>query len=463
MNKLLIISFFLYTIAAFKTNKKERDEKISKVLEKQIAKRNPSGSKPFNLRENIDYKRKFNYELYISSDGELQQQRFGVNETRQIIKKNVESFRYLVNDMEILFGVYKFNSRDTEKVLRETLKPESVCFMIVGLIINVLNKIDIDDASLYGLQIKGERNGNNVNSTLGISAIFSNITIPLGNFYFPEVKRVPYQVPFLVGYYNSRSGIKHKSFSHICSLPKFLIDVIHTSKDGLKVNFNGNDIDLKELFPATLAYALENSNSLPNLKDDLQKDERTKLLDILRRDASDVPYRRMKDSGIEGEGIEKPADRILATTSFSNARGKVRDFLASSGKSNMDTDSIALYFLSLSQNIYPRTKESESGRITHVKVTNVQKNASGYLSSFKLDLGLENSRVISIVGTVNGKNIYVPKETISSKTITYNVPFSYGLSLNELGLSYGFSGLFFPFNKILPYNLNNLASFVKKN
>ncbi|SBT31352.1 secreted ookinete protein, putative (PSOP1) [Plasmodium ovale wallikeri] len=464
MNRLVILSLLLYVVAAVRAYR-NRYEKISKSLNDEFERRNRnSGNKPFNLRENINYERKNNYELYIDVNGELKQERFNVKEPRQVLKKNMEQFRYLINDLEILFGVYKFNSRDKEKVLRETLKPESLCFTILGLLETNLNKINVDDSPIYGLLINGERNSNEeVSTTLGIYVILSNITVSMGSFTFPELKNAPYQIPYLVGHYDSRSGYKSKQFSYLCPLPTFFIDVIRTTKFGLKVNFNGLDMDARELFPVTLSYALKNGNVLPVQKEDNYKDERKKLIEILKKEGKDISYRFIKDQGVEGNGIKKPEERILVTKSFINSREKIKNFLTSSGKTTMDTDSMAIYFLALSQNLFSKWKNAEAKRLTKIEVTNIQKNNAGYLAQYTIKLGLEDSTWITTEGIVKGKNIFVPRELSGPKnSITYDVPFVYGLFLNEssTGLTYTFAGLSFLLKKALPYNVNNLSSFV---
>ncbi|CXI19952.1 secreted ookinete protein, putative [Plasmodium berghei] len=476
MNKLLMLSLFLYGVAAvrpFKGNYDDAVKTINDDLERKSKKNGTMNDKPFNLRENINYERKNNYELYTDIDGELKQQKFNVNEPRQILKKNIDEFRYLINDLEILFGVYKFNPRDKEKVLKETLKPESLCFTIMGLISNHLNELKVNNAPIYGLYIKGERNSNyEVNSTLGIYAILSNITISIGNFTFPEMKNAPYQLPYLVGHYDSRTGFKNKDIAYLCPLPKFLIDVIRTTQFGLRVFYNGADIDVKELFPITLSYALENKSLLPIYKEDSNyKAEKTKLLNILSKEAEDIPFRMIKDKSISGKGIKNPEERLLVSKSFFNSREQIKKFISSSGKTPMDSNSIALYFLALSQNAFSKQKNFAMSRITKINVTNIQKSKNGYLSQYSIQLGLENNSSITINAVVNGKNIYVPSIleknssiiTSGSPSISFEtIPYSYGIYVNEgvSGLVYIFADLVFNFNKAFPYNVNNLSMFV---
>ncbi|CAD2100293.1 hypothetical protein YYG_03640 [Plasmodium vinckei petteri] len=477
MNKLLLISLFLYGVAAIRPfkggNYEEAAKTISEDLERKSKKNGVMNDKPFNLRENINYERKNNYELYTDIDGELKQQKFGVNEPRQILKKNMDDFRYLINDLEILFGVYKFNPRDKEKVLRETLKPESLCFTIMGLISNHLDEFKINNAPIYGLYIKGERNSNlEVDSTLGIYAILSNVTVSVGNFTFPEMKNAPYQLPYLVGHYDSRTGFKNKDIAYLCPLPTFLIDVIRTTQFGLRVSYNGTDIDVKELFPITLSYALENKSMLPIYKENSNyKDEKTKLLNILSKEAEDIPFRTVKDKSISGKGVKNPEERLLVSKSFFNSREQIKKFVSSSGKTPMDENSIALYFLALSQNTLSKQKGFTMTRITNINVTNIQKSNTGYLSQYSIKLGLENNSNITINAVVNGKNIFVPSileknsttVTSGSPSISFeNIPYSYGIYVNEggAGLVYLFADLVFNFNKAFPYNVNNLSMFV---
>lgn len=465
MNKLLLFCLFLYSVVAVRPYK-ERYGNVSKHLDNEFKKRNPDGGKPFNLKENINYVRKNNYELYVDANGELKQQNYNVNEPRQVLKKNMDKFRYLINDLEVLFGVYELNARDKEKVLRETLKKESLCFTIAGLVSNSLNQINVEDSPIYGLLIQGERDRNyEVNNTLDIYVILSNISVPLGSFFFPEMKRAPYQLPYLVGHYDSRSGIKNKSISYLCPLPEFLIDVMRTTKYGLKFNFNGTDLDVKELFPVTLTNTLETASLLPVQKEDSYKNERNVLLGILQNISKDIPYRKVVDRGVQGNGIINPEERILASKSFSSSRENIKNFVSNSGKSSLDTSSMALYFLALSQNLFERTRNAvpSSNRLTNITVTNVQTNNAGYLTHYTLKLGLENSRSLTVEGLVNGKNIFVPKGIQNIETVvSYDVPYTWGIMVSpQEGFSYIFGNFVFDIAKSFSYNVNNLSSFVR--
>ncbi|SBS82104.1 secreted ookinete protein, putative [Plasmodium malariae] len=465
MNKLFVLFLFLYVVAAVRPIKEQYRE-ISNTLNNNLKKRNTNTGKPFNLKESIAYERKNNYELYIDTNGELKQQRNSVNEPRQLLKKKMENFRYLINDLEIHFGVYKFNSYDKDKVLRETLKPESLCFTILGLLTDTLNKITINDSPIYGFIIKGEKNENNeVNSTLGIYVILSNVTVPLGDFYFPKMKNAPYEIPFLVGYYDSRRGYRNKKFSYLCPLPPFLVDVIRTTKFGLKVKFNSLDLDVNEFYPATLSHALENKDLLPVQKSDSFKEERNKMINLLANVAKDVPYRSIiNDSHVMGVGFIKPEERIWATKSFSTIKEQIKQFLSSSGRTPMDNEAVAIYFLSLSQRLHININGTKSNKITKIQVSNVQKNNAGVLEKYTIKLDFENSASTTTNAVVKGKNIFIPKSLNNIQaTITYEIPPTFGLAVGQggQGVTYTFAELTFPLSNLFPYNVNNLSSFVK--
>ncbi|CRH02991.1 secreted ookinete protein, putative [Plasmodium relictum] len=460
MNVLLILSFFLYTISSLKIIRRDQHQHLDDLLARELEKRG-LGGKRLNIREQINYQRKNNYELYVTPDGELKHERYNVNEPRQKMKNN-EHVRYLINDLEILHGVYPFSGRDVDKVLKETLKPPSLCFMLAGLLINDLNKINIENSPIYGFLINGEKDGLNVKNVLEISVILSNVTVPLGSYFFPNVKIYPYQIPFLVGFYSNKYGYKESKISYLCSLPHFLIDVVHTSSSGLVFNFNGNEISFRELFPATLKHSMEIPSFLPVKREDPHESERSKLLSKLQKYSEEVPYRSVKDAKIEGEGIENPAERILVTKTFSAARDKVKNLFSSSGRSSMDINSIVLYFLALGQNIFPKTKPLSLYRVTMVKIENVQVDSAGFLSSFQVELVVNDNEKSISEGSVHGKKILVPREILRTPSIIYEVPITYGLYINAMGLVYGFGGFYFPLSKALPYNVQSLAAYVQK-
>ncbi|ANQ06289.1 Uncharacterized protein PCOAH_00004450 [Plasmodium coatneyi] len=465
MNKLLSLALCLYAVAAVRPPN-ARYESVSKHLNEELGRRsNSNNGKSFNLEESIKYERKNNYELYVDSDGELQQERFGVKEPRQLLKKNVDHLRYLINDLEVLTGVYKFNARDKEKVLKETLKPESLCFTMLGLLSNNINKVlPVEDSPIYGLLIKGERNTstNEVNTELSIYAILSNLSVYVGEFKFPSLKTAPYEIPFLVGYYNNKgNGFGNKTFSYLCPLPTFLIDVVRTTKFGLKFNFNGTDLDAQELFPASLTHWIEQPSMVPVQTGDKYESERKAMVEVLNKEAKDVTYRKVHDTGmIEGVGIVKAQERILASTSFSNMRETVKSFLSSGGKTPMDGSSSALYFLALSQKLFGKTKDTAQKRVTRVEVSNVVQNKGGFLQGYSLKLTLEDSTFVAIEANVQGKNILVPGK-MSSGAASMEVPVAYGISVGGgAGLTYSFAGLSFDLSSALPYSMNSLASFV---
>ncbi|CAA9986596.1 conserved Plasmodium protein, unknown function [Plasmodium knowlesi strain H] len=469
MNKLLSLALCLYAVAAVRPPN-GRYENVSKNLNEQLEKRGGSNNgKAFNLKENIKYERKNNYELFVDSNGELQQERFGVKEPRQLLKKNVDQLRYLINDLEVLTGVYKFNARDKEKVLKETLKPESLCFTMLGLLSNNINKVlPVDDSPIYGLLIKGERNTNTneVNTELSIYAILSNLSVYVGEFKFPSLKTAPYEIPFLVGYYNNKgNGFGNKTFSYLCPLPTFLIDVVRTTKFGMKFNFNGVDMNAEMLFPATLSHWLDMPSMVPVQTGDKYESERNAMVQVLNKEAKDVTYRKVHDTGvIEGEGIVKAQERILASISFSNMREAVKRFLASSGKTPMDEPSSVLYFLALSQKLFGKTKETTQKRVTNVEVSNVVQNKGGFLQAYNLKLTLEDSTSVTVDALVQGKNVLVPSKMSdgsSGASASLEVPVAYGLSVGgNAGLTYSFAGLSFDLSNAFPYSMNNLASFV---
>ncbi|EUD65249.1 hypothetical protein C922_04378 [Plasmodium inui San Antonio 1] len=469
MNKLLSLALFLYAVAAVRPPK-GRYEGVSKNINEHLSSRSGSNNgKPFNLQENIKYKRQNNYEFFVDSDGQLQQERFGVNEPRQVLKKNLDQLRYLINDMEVLTGMYTFNARDKEKVLKETLKPESLCFTMLGLLSDNINKLlPVESSPIYGLLINGERNTstNEVNKELSIYAILSNISVYVGEFKFPILKNAPYEIPFLIGYYDNKgNGFRNKTFSYLCPLPTFLIDVIRTTKFGMKFNFNGLDLEAKELFPASLSHWIEMPSMVPVQTGDKYDSERKAMVEVLKKEAKDVTYRKVHKTGvIEGVGIVKAQERILASTSFSNMRETVKSFLASSGRTSMDGASTALYFMALSQKLFSKMKDTPHRRVTRVDVSNVVENKSGFLQGYSLKLTLEDSTFVTAEALVQGKNVLVPRELKkgSSGAASLEVPVAYGLSVGGgAGLTYSFAGLAFDLKSALPYSVNSLASFVR--
>ncbi|GAB64845.1 hypothetical protein PCYB_032560 [Plasmodium cynomolgi strain B] len=469
MNKLLSLALCLYAVAAVRPPN-VRYGNVSKNLDEQLGSRSSStNGKPFNLQDSIKYERKNNYEFFVDSNGELQQERFGVKEPRQLLKKSIDHLRYLINDLEILTGVYTFNARDKEKVLKETLKPESLCFTMLGLLSDNINKLlPLEDSPIYGLLIKGERNTstNEVNKELSIYAILSNLTVYVGEFKFPILKNAPYEIPFLVGYYSNKgNGFKNKTFSYLCPLPTFLIDVVRTTRFGMKFNFNGVDLDANELFPASLSHWIEMPSMVPVQTGDKYDKERNAAVEVLKKEAKDVTYRKVKDTGvIEGVGIVKAQERILASISFSKMRETVKSFLASSGKISMDGPSTALYFMALSEKLLSKMKDTEVKRVTRVDVSNVMENKSGFLQGYSLKLTLEDSTFVTVEALVQGKNVLVPRELKGGKSgsASMEVPVAYGLHVGGgAGLSYSFAGLAFDLNRALPYIVNNLASFVR--
>ncbi|KJP87869.1 hypothetical protein AK88_02473 [Plasmodium fragile] len=472
MNKLLSLTLLLcclYSVAAVRPSN-GRYETVSNNLNGQLGSRRSSNNgKSFNLQENIKYERKNNYELFVDSNGQLQQERFGVKEPRQVLKKNVDQLRYLINDLEVLTGVYTFNARDKEKVLKETLKPESLCFTMLGLLSNNINKVvQVEDSPIYGLLIKGERNinTNEVKNELSIYGILSNLSVYIGEFKFPTLKTAPYEIPFLVGYYDNKgNGFRNKTFSYLCPLPTFLIDVIRTTKFGMKFNFNGVDWDVQELFPASLSHWMDIPSMVPVQTGDTYQMERRAMVEVLTKEAKDVTYRKVFDTGVvEGVGIVKAQERILASISFSNMRETVKSFLASSGKTSMNGPSSSLYFVALSQKLLTNMKDTAHRRVTRVEVSNVVQNKGGFLQGYSLKLTLEDSTFVTVEALVQGKNVLVPQEmkTGSSGVASLDVPVAYGLGVGGgSGLTYTFAGLAFDLSLALPYSMNSLASFVK--
>ncbi|SCO70899.1 secreted ookinete protein, putative [Plasmodium vivax] len=482
MNKLLSLSLSLAlclcAVAAVRPPT-GRYESVSKSLNEQLGRRGGSSTngKAFNLQDNIKYERKNNYELFVDANGELQQQRFGVKEPRQLLKKSLDQLRYLINDLEILTGVYTFNARDKEKVLKETLKPESLCFTMFGLLANHINKLlqPVEDSPIYGLIIKGERNTstNEVSKELSIYVILSNLSVYVGEFKFPTLKTAPYEIPFLVGYYDSKgSGFKNKAFSYVCPLPTFLIDVIRTTKMGMKFNFNGGDLDVKELFPASLSHWVETPSMLPAQTGDKHDRERKAIIEVLKKEAKDVTYRKVHSTGvIEGVGIVQPQERILASISFANMRETVKRFLASSGRTSMDGSSTALYFVAISQKLFATMKDTAQRRVTRVEVSNVVQNKAGFLQGYSLKLTLEDSTFVATEALVQGKNVLVPRELrggsgggvgTAGGAASLEVPVAYGLRLGGgSGLAYSFAGLAFDLSRALPYSVSSLASFAR--
>ncbi|GAW79356.1 hypothetical protein, conserved [Plasmodium gonderi] len=490
MKKLLTLTLFFFAITLVRSHD-EGNVSISKTLNDHFKKKNSANNgKAFNLEENIKYKRKNNYELFVNSNGELKQERYGVTEPRQMLKKNISHLRYLINDLEILTGVYKFNGRDKEKVLKETLKPESLCFTLLGLLSNNINNLlTVEDSPIYGFLIKGEKipYTNQVKNLLEIYVIMSNISVYLGDFYFPTSKNAPYEIPFLFGYYDNKinGSVNKTSFNYLCPLPTFLIDVIRTTKFGMKFNFNGSDLDAKELYPATLSYWIETPNMLPIQKGDKYKNSRMQMIDLLKKEAKDVSYRKVHDTGlIDGVGIQQAYDRIKASLSFSNALETIKKFLSTSGKTSMDSSSssnyseapTALYFLLLSQKLFTKVKKQEpKSVITKVDISNVKENASGYLQAYTIKLTLEDSTCITTDAVVQGKNILMPQNiklksalkggekgtSTSTSTVSLDVPFNYGLQVGgNDGLTYSFAGFSFSMSKTLPYSINSLTPFV---
>lgn len=478
MNKFfLLLSLFLYVVAAVRPVEKKYGKYMNDLdehLSKQQAKNGYKNSKPFNLKENIEYKRQNNYELYRNDNGELKQERYSVQEVRQILKQNSPDIRYLVNDLEVIFGVYKYEPRDKEKVLRETLKSESLCFTILGLLSNEINKINITDSTIYGFVIKGSRlRANEAKNSFNIYVILSNTTVPLGTFTLPIFEHAPYTLPYLINFYDRIQNYTYhkkngndKTISYLCPLPQFLIDVIRTTKFGLKFNFNGQDINVNELFPATLSYVLQKPDNLPVKTNDEKQNERMKLLDTINKYAKDIPYRPVKNNGAVGVGVIIPKERLLASSSFFNAREKVKNFIAKAGKIAMDNYSSALYFIFLSQNLRFQINDnkSKSRLIEKIKIQNVHITNTGYLQSYTIQLLLTTGTWISANANVVKKNIFIPTEIIKRATanIEQDILLSYGLEVgpNGNGLGYKFGNVEFPLKDVLPYNINALASAV---
>lgn len=470
MNKLILLSsFFLCLVAAVKPVEREYRNAVKTINDDLSKKQGGNNSRKFNLRESIDYERKNNYELYTNISGELKQHRYGVDEPRQVLKKNSSDIRYLVNDLEVIFGVYKFSASDKEKVLRETLKPESLCFTILGLLSNKINEINVSDASVYGFLIEGDRSSNNhVINALNVNIILSNITVPLGVFSFPEMKNAPYQIPFLVGHYDRKTNFKNSAFSYLCPLPTFLIDVIKTTSSGLKFNFNDKDLNVEELFPATLSYALSNKDMLPTQKEDKFEKQRAKLLTIVSNIASEIPLRKVKNNGAEGKGVSTPKERLLVNESFFIGREIVKDFVSKSGKVPMNAESIGFYFLVLSQNLKFKLDETKyvARLIKSIKIQNVKVDKNENLISYTIQLEMGNGKWISTDAVVNKKNIVIPKEVLKYKEdIVYTVPFSFGLvvSKNGKGIDYRFTNTEYHITEVLPYNVTSLAAAVSNN
>ncbi|VWU51640.1 secreted ookinete protein, putative [Hepatocystis sp. ex Piliocolobus tephrosceles] len=465
MNKFFfILSFFLYTIAAVKA-KDAAYENFRNDLNNHLKRRqSDSGNKKNpSLKESIEYERKNNYELYIDDSGALQQERCSVGEPRQILKQNFENFRYLVNDLEIIFGVYKFNAYDKEKVLKETLKKESLCFTILGLLLNKINEIKVSDLSVYGFLINGKRDvNNNVHKTLDINIILSNVTVPLGVFDFPEVVYWPYQIPFLVGHYDKNVQFsKNSSFSYTCSLPAFLTDVIKTTTTGLKFNFNGEDLNVNLLFPATLQHAIENPKNLPILKEDEYKYGRNDLLSLIYNYRTEIPIIMMKNNGPTDKAIVEPSQRILANVSFAKAREEIKDALSRAKYIDIDSNSLPLYFIFLSANLNYTVNEktSNNGFISKIKISNIKIDDNGNLKSYSIHLELENGNSANANGLVNGKILSLSKQIMSNKEINYTIPITYGLALanNGKGLIFNFANNDYDLKTVLPYNINKMT------
>lgn len=417
---------------------------------------------PVDIRENIKYKRKNNYELYVDSNKVLQQHKVGVNEPRQILKGNVPELRYAINDLEIIFNVYPFEPRYEKKILRETLKPASLCYTIAGLLLPHLNEIRVDGAPVFGFVIHGTRKSDNTASNVfKIDVVLSNIEYPLGTFEFPVTEELHYQIPFLVNYYENVSGYNRKNFSYICSLPKFLIDVIHTSSSGLQFNFNGKELPAKELFPITVTYFAEHSKSVPVQKAKPSSAEVSTATDFIRRVGTDIKYRFVTNAGPAGTGLQEPLERALANSSFAKMKDALRHFLVNPAVNSLPQEFVTHYFLILSQNLLKKANVKSTQLIKNLELSNVVVDNSKFLVSFELKLTLEDGNVLAVKGTsARNAKIPVPLSASTGNKHSSDVPPSYGFEVTPSGLKHAFCKYESDFSKLFDYKINKLASLV---
>lgn len=462
LNLFLFFACIAYVSAAG-WNREDVSKTLDSHLRKNQIKRYGYEPSPINIRDNINYERKHNYELYKDKDKKLQQYKTNVNEPRQILKQNIPDFRYAINDMEILFNVYPYEPRYEKKILRETLKPSSLCYALTGLLLPKLNEIQINNSPLYGFVIKGARNGDSIaNNTLEIRAVLSNIEYPLGTFEFPPTDELHYQIPFLVNYYENASGYNRKYFSYICPLPRFLIDVFHTSSRGLQFNFNGRDIEADELFPITVTYFNGNSKATPIQRTQPTSAEIKKATELINNIGADVKYRNVTNSGPSGNGLQSPLERIFVNESFIKMKEEVRSFLNNSSFTFTSQENIPLYFLILSQNLFKSKPVKTSSIISNVELLNVKANKyNGLLESYELRVTLNGEDVVSVKGVaIKNAKIPVPSGVTSGEKLSVSVSPAYGFELTPQGIKYVFCGFEDQFSKLFDYKMNKLASLV---
>lgn len=422
-----------------------------------------SSQQDYSLRSNINYKLQNNYELYIDRDGKLNQHKESVRHARILLKNGNQSYRFTLNDMEVMMGVYPINPKDKEKILRQTLKEPSLCYLLAGLLMPHLDNIRIDNGAIYGFIIRGSRNVNNVASdTLDVDVIVANVPISLGSFRFKGNKQMPYPVPFLVSHYQHLTGNMNRNYQYICRMPDVLLDVLYTTKSGVKITFNGQKYPANTFYPYGITSFLENPNNRPVQTRIPPSDKVNFQLREAEQAASDVAIRTLTASGARGTLFRKVDERLMSHVSFQNVKSGLRAFLRNDSNKSLEPTVGVFFFLALAQNL-TKGKVSQNSvlGIRKIEVTNITPNSSGSLGGFVLKLYTSKS-VISINAKIIGnKRIPLPTNIKANGLMMYVIPYTYGLQLRGTGPVFSVLGSTITFSNAFDYKLNSLASSVK--